>query len=103
MTIILVIDDLMHKRKSVIAALINRYEVAETDRPEPAFLMIEKLQPSVILINQLSVSFDAFRLYLNIKNQYLKIPVLRYVLSCPDAIGILKQTLSMTLGKKIIT
>ena len=103
MTTILVVDDHVNKRKTVIAALIKRYEVAETDHPKLASLLIEKLQPSVILINQLSLSFDALRFFLNIKDQYPKTPVLLYALKCPDAIRILKQTLSMALGKKKLT
>ena len=100
MTKILLVDDHPTKRKSLIEALINSYEVVETDQPDRSPVMIEKLTPSIILINRLPLNFDPVGLFLNIKKQYPKIPVLLYALSGPDAFKTLKQTISMALSEK---
>lgn len=102
MTTILVVDDQQNKRKLVIDALIHRYQVAGTNQPDQTGAIINKLQPSIILINRLSMSFNSINHFLTIKNQYPKIPVLLYALQCPDALKTLKQAISMALGKKRI-
>ena len=100
MTTILLVDDHLFKRKKIIEALSNRYEFAEIDHPNPTSMMIKKVEPSMILINKLSFSFDPLTLFFNIKELYPKMPVLFYVLNGPDAIKTLEQAIFMALGEK---
>ena len=100
MTTILLVDDQLHKRNRLIEVMINQYEIAETDQADQTSMMIEKLSPSIVLINRLSLNFNAVSLFLNIKKLYPKMPVLLYALNGAAAIQTLKQTIAMALTEK---
>jgi DNA-binding NtrC family response regulator len=104
MTTILLVDDALDKRKTLIEALGIQYEVAEIDQPNRTSEMIKKLAPSIVLINRLSLNFNAVSLFLNIKKHYQNMPVLLYVLSDQNAISVLKQTIIMALsGEEVVS
>lgn len=106
MGIILVIDDQPHTQMHVIRTLkgfgyrIKTLSDAALSEMNALDRMIEKIRPTMVLINRQPIGFDSISVFMHLKEKNPSLPVLLYALKSDTAIESLSQAISMVLNER---